>query len=296
MSSHLSELCKASEVGPIIEQLRQLCPQRLSFDAAEEEKGIPVASGFTSEADEQMRCTFGGIWGHQDDDGRTALHWAVAMRNFSLARTLMKAPYFALALSEDHGGASPFTTACMVAAPGEFLSELLATAALQRSWKVAREQGGINNTPDSATAGVGSDGAEAIDDPLVKHKLAILNQTDSHGNTPLLHAAGRGKLATVRLLLQWGASIDHQNRRGQSALHRATSRGASDVVEELVTTSQKEHSRAEHRRWMNLQDYRGDTALFYASMENNEELGRYLLRHGLDREIRNKEGKEFWEV
>ncbi|RNF11260.1 26S proteasome non-ATPase regulatory subunit 10 [Trypanosoma rangeli] len=296
MSSHLSELCKASEVGPIVEQLKQLCPQRLNFDTDEEKEEVPVASGFTRDAHERMRCTFEGIWGYQDDDGRTALHWAVAMQNFALAHTLMKAPYFALALSEDHDGVSPFITACMVAAPEEFLRELLETAAAQRSWKVIREQDGMNTTLENATADVCLRGAAIVDNPLMEQELVILNQADSHGNTPLLHAAGRGKLAIVRFLLQLGASIDHQNRRGQSALHRATSRGATDVVEELVATSQKVHSRAEHRRWMNLQDYRGNTTLFYASMDNNEELGRYLLRHGVDREIKNKEGKEFWEV
>lgn len=45
---------------------------------------------------------------------------------------------------------------------------------------------------------------------------------------------------------------------------------------------------------MNLQDKRGDSALFYASSDENEDIGVYLLRHGADRHLRNKEGKEFW--
>ncbi|EKF31214.1 hypothetical protein MOQ_004954 [Trypanosoma cruzi marinkellei] len=299
MSSHLSELCKASEVGPIIERLKQVCPERPNLGCDyddDDDDGSHLPSGFTREVHEQMRCTFGGIWGYQDDDGRTALHWAVAMRNFSLAGTLMKAPYFSLVFSEDHDGASPFITACMVGAPEEFLKELLTTAAAQRSWKLTHEQENVESKQEHFSADVNSGDTKVLDDSLMNHKIAILDQADNLGNTSLLHAAGRGNIAIVRFLLQLGASIDHQNKRGQSALHRATSRGTNDVVEELVVTSRKLHSGADHRRWMNLQDYHGDTALFYASMDNNEELGRYLLRHGADREIRNKEGKAFWEV
>ncbi|KEG15155.1 26S proteasome non-ATPase regulatory subunit 10 [Trypanosoma grayi] len=287
MSTHLSELCAGGGVEPIIERLKQLCPARLALEAEEVEDG--VAAGFTREAHDRMHQTFGGVWGYQDDDGRTALHWAVAMRNFSLASMLLSAPYCALACSEDHDGASPFITACMVGAPEAFLTELLTAAAEQRWWKLAERRAAVGAEAEAES----TDGVEEL---VAEHTKAVVNQPDIHGNTPLLHSAGRGNIAMVRFLLNLGASIDQQNKRGQSALHRSTGRGATDVVEELVSASKRTHKPVEHRRWMNLQDYRGETALFYASMDNNEELGRYLLRHGADRAIRNKEGKEFWEV
>ncbi|KAH9589119.1 hypothetical protein LSM04_002490 [Trypanosoma melophagium] len=258
-----------------------------------------------------MPRVFSGIWSYRDADGRTALHWAVAVRNFSLATALLRPPHEALACSEDTEGVSPFATACMVGAPEAFLSELLAVAAAQRMWRVAQEEtkrendsdnnNNNNNSEDGAGGPANSSGNEegkegSGTDDIMLHKVAIADQADSHGNTPLLYAAGRGNLTLVRYLLQLGASINHQNKRGQSVLHRAANRGSLDLVEELIATSKKSHSSTEHRRWMNLQDYRGDTALFYASMDNNEELGRYLLRHGADRDIRNKDGKEFWEV
>ncbi|ORC92705.1 26S proteasome non-ATPase regulatory subunit 10 [Trypanosoma theileri] len=320
MSNHLSELCKGTEVGPIEESLRRIFPSALSADDNdgtnstnnndnevnhdnEEEGGVDKKSSSdeTSGTHAQMRRVFRSIWSHRDGDGRTALHWAVAVRNFPLAQTLLRGPHFALACSEDTEGVSPFATACMVGAPESFLAELLAASAEQRMWKLAQEKNENENenekkNGDGAPEALTSTGNEAVTDSIDLHKVAIADQPDSHGNTPLLYAAGRGNLALVRYLLQLGASIDHQNKRGQSALHRAANRGSLDLVEELIASSKKKHNSAEHRRWMNLQDYRGDTALFYASMDNNEELGRYLLRHGADRDIRNKDGKEFWEV
>lgn len=296
MSDHLSEICKSDEIDAVLECLKRLCPGRAvvidaSSDLKEDEDGGPTlfcqAANISFESHIVAQHSFGGAWSHQDDDGRTALHWAVAMQSYSLAGKLMSAPYHALVYSVDHDGASPFLTACMVGTPIQFLTTILSKAAEQRRWNVAQQLFWDSKRGEASVN---------TEEPLAEHRIAVVNQPDNSGNTPLLHAASRGRLTIVSFLLQSGAFIAHTNKRGQSALHRAIGRGSLDVVEELVGASRKRHTEVEHKRWINLQDYRGDTALFYASMDNNEELGRYLLRQGADRNVRNKEGKEFWEV
>ena len=46
----------------------------------------------------------------------------------------------------------------------------------------------------------------------------IVNQTDEGGSTALMHAAGRGNLTAVRLLLTAQSPVDSNNRRGATAL------------------------------------------------------------------------------
>jgi ankyrin repeat protein len=49
----------------------------------------------------------------------------------------------------------------------------------------------------------------------------IVNAADNAGSTPLLHAAGFGSLAMVKLLLDKGADVNAKNRRASTALHWA---------------------------------------------------------------------------
>lgn len=329
--NHLSELCRGTEVLPIELRLRHLA----SDDMTDINEETDAATAYAA-----------GIWGYRDEDGRTAFHWAVALKNCDLAAKLMGPPYNSPVLTEDNDGVTPFESACAVGAPDNFVKDLLERSAaayevfkkcpsLQNTMKEAKpaapplqhprteeataptEDGGsAPAAPSEATAAIEeptatpatANGAEpeAADTPTTTIPTAaaidpalsaVINHEDELKNTPLLLAVGRGHKWLVRLLLESGADLNHQNDRGQSALHRAVSRGDVDLIEELVRASEKVHtSKIVHRRWMNLRDYRGDTALFYASMENNEDAGRFLLSHGADRDYRNKDGKQFWEV
>lgn len=279
---HLSELCQGNDIDAIYSLVKQHAE--------------------TSTLEEYP----GGVWGYQDDDGRTAFHWAIALRNFDLANTLANAPNNAPVLTLDEDRATPLITLCSVGCSDEFVDDLLARCV------AAFDEKFVDYCQRLDTSGLSSwnacEGkpvpvpfcAEAFSSVVsVEDKRArILNWCDSLGNTALLNAVSRGHKQLVGHLLQLGADINAQNNRGQTALHRAVGRGHMDLVEMLVKFSEAQTAgkRALHRRWMDTQDYRGDTALFYASMENNEELGRYLLQHGADRDMRNKAGKQFWEV
>lgn len=304
---HLSELCRGSDIDAIIALLRRVAPL---------DESQATDSGPSNDVSSSGRPDRYGIWGYQDNDGRTAFHWAIALKNFDLARILMNPPYNSPVLTEDEEWSTPFASACSVGAPVELLQELLEKSMAEVEEYVSLK---AKNAP-SGNSGVATDaraanrGEQQGDGCVAKAQVrgvlmpqdatpesamwSVVNAEDATGLTPLLFAAGRGHLSIVRFLVEHGADLNHQNDRGQSALHRAVNRGNMDLVEYLVAASEKKNgtNKAAQRRFLDLQDFHGDSALFYASMDNNEELGRYLLRRGADRELRNKEGKNFWEV
>ncbi|CCW69612.1 unnamed protein product [Phytomonas sp. Hart1] len=312
--SNLSELCSKGEVEPIYSYLRQIAPDTIEW-----------SDNKNSKSEDDVIKYANGVWGFRDGDGRTAFHWSIALRNYGLANTLMNEPYRSPVLSEDEDGVTPFMTACMVGAPEKFVSLLLEKSVLvyhlfQKCPLLQRQQSveGGKAENDSGHKAVGNLGDTEVnpeqgvvltnDAPNVSNEVSIshepvatykiVNVEDSMGNTSLLHVASRGHTHLIDFLIKNGADLNHQNRRGQSALHRSVGRGDMETVEKLLCASKQKINRSKetHRRWMNLQDYRGDSVLFYASMENNEDLGRLLLQNGANRDLRNKEGKEFWEV
>lgn len=221
---HLSELCKAG-LDAVLRKLRT-----------------------HAEADEAALN-----W--QDEEGRTAFHWAVGLKLWDLASRLMAEPLSCATCTVDSDGTTTLMTACASGAPDTIL------------------------------------------DPIIRGfvESGAVETADSSGNTALLLAASRGNLSALKKLIAAGANISAQNKRGQTALHRAVSRGMSDSVEELLAASKK-LERTARIRLLNAVDVEGNTALHYAAMENNQELGQLLLRAGASRDIANKAGKLFYEV
>ncbi|KAG5481720.1 hypothetical protein CUR178_07073 [Leishmania enriettii] len=311
---HLSELCRDSNIDAIIACLRQVAPLEPAPAPPSSEGAVDDDATAATE-----HSSLHGLWSYQDNDGRTAVHWAIALKNFDLARKLMQPPYNSPVLTEDEERSTPFATACSVGAPLDLLREILnrSVAEFAANVKQRRAQLHVASEGQSSGSAVPAEpGQEKSDGKPTKFlsdmlgipqpadttqafiSTALVDAEDATGQTPLLLAVGRGHLGIVRFLLESGADLAHQNRRGQSPLHRAVNRGNMELVELLVSTSEKSNATnmAAHRAWMDLRDKHGDSALFYASMDNNEEIGRYLLRHGANRELRNADGKAFWEV
>ncbi|KAK6169526.1 hypothetical protein SNE40_020566 [Patella caerulea] len=55
---------------------------------------------------------------------------------------------------------------------------------------------------------------------LIEHGIDV-NTVDKNGDNPLALASGKGKLELVKLLISKDCDINHQNREGQTALHKA---------------------------------------------------------------------------
>ena len=190
-----------------------------------------------------------------DDEGRTVLHWALAVKSFDIAKRLLAEPFNARCNIPDAEGTTALMVACSVQAPEEIVAQMV--------------------------------GHMSVDE---------LNVADRLGNTALHSASSRGSVALVKLLLRSGCEI-LPNKRGQTPLHRAVSRGATECVDVLLSAGKNASNKwSSVDALVNAQDSHGDTALHYASMENNQEIGEMLLLHGAEREIRNKDGKAFWEI
>eukprot|EP00796_Vickermania_ingenoplastis_P013462 gene13462-9270_t len=311
---HLSDLCQGDSLEPVISYLRQRV------------RG-PSGQGALETTRDDM---YGDLMAFQDDDGRTALHWAIALRNYSMTEQLLRPPYQAAALTWDQSGTTPFLTAVTVGAPvglvkllldrsvAEYPQCMAALGAEEEEEEKTEGEGarcrcplprlqGLRFEHPVPTASSSHPPAAEAQEKQVEEETAererivraILNAKDELGNTPLLSAASRGNLELVSFLLDSGADVAVQNRLGQTVLHRAVSKSNYNLVEALVLHSERVNGgpkSKEHRVFVNIPDKRGDTALFYASMENDEEIGSFLLQHGANRDLKNKDGKHFYEM
>lgn len=236
---------------------------------------------------------------YADVEGRTALHWALALGNWPMATQLLNAPFCASPWTVDSFRSTPLIAACAAKAPVEVLQLLLSVAALP----VPGQQ--------QAAAG-GRSGADL---------LPFLRAQDEAGNTALMSAVSRKQMDAVTLLLNadtvametaTAAALTSAgaepptaiepptmllmtNRNGQTVLHRAVGTGSEALCAALISQCRKLAGRFT-KKFVNAQDRSGDTALHHAAMENHRELGELLLRNGAERETRNKAGRAFYEV
>lgn len=365
--AHLSDLCQKDEVEPILQFLRKKIRYTAadSEDIGEDAIEVNPPSIATHETEERVKnalsrigpssfsdSPYADLMVYQDNDGRTALHWAIAMRNFDLAKKLLCAPFQAVALTWDYGGCTTFLTACLVNSDLEFIEQLLRCAEVDfprvQEWlryekgseavkevdegtkkDLLREDEDTDNlrladlcpstilqisiqqdSPNEEKKKEIDEKDKPLSESTEQQKQhspssfqgitsAIVNAADRLGNTPLMSAVGKGQINLVEFLLQHGADLGAQNCQGQTVLHRAVAKHSIELVELLIAKAVVLYggkNTKEYRSFVNTSDRRGDTPLFYASMENDEEIGTYLLRHGANRDHRNKSNKLFYEV
>lgn len=110
---------------------------------------------------------------------------------------------------------------------------------------------------------------------------------------PLHLAAITRQPATLRRLLEAGASPDIQDRKGRTALHLACEQGDFDCVKEIVRPLlEKRWSEEIKDRVNNMlheRDFQGFTALHIAVFKNNVQIVNYLVSLGAD--INVQDGK-----
>ena len=63
---------------------------------------------------------------------------------------------------------------------------------------------------------------------------AGVNSRDTHGRTPLMWAAIKGDVPTLRLLVERGAQLNAVDEKGDTALTRAARHGRTEAVTYLV--------------------------------------------------------------
>ena len=101
---------------------------------------------------------------------------------------------------------------------------------LEKGATVTREDNNGRNTLHFAAEGGDTD----IIDLIHTHLLNIELKTGK-GHTPLMVAAGSGKLQAVNWFLEKGATVPCEDNRGWNTLHIATSSGDTDIIDLIHT-------------------------------------------------------------
>jgi uncharacterized protein len=109
---------------------------------------------------------------------------------------------------------------------------------------------------------------------LLSHPDTKVDMANAVGETPLMMAALRGELETMKALVARGAQI---NRPGWTALHYAASGPSVAAVQWLLEQGAHVDARAPN----------GNTALMLAARYGSEDSVVQLLRQGADRSLRN---------
>jgi ankyrin repeat protein len=94
-------------------------------------------------------------------------------------------------------------------------------------------------------------------------------------STPLIEASREGKAQVVQLLLEKGASVDAQDRYKSTALHEAIRKGHEEL-QNVVTMLLKAKAN------IDLPNISGETPLFLAVRNNNEDIARLLVQGNAD--------------
>jgi hypothetical protein len=105
------------------------------------------------------------------------------------------------------------------------------------------------------------------------------------GLTPLMVAAGEGKVGVVRLLLERAAGVHQTDPDGQTALHFAARNGHLEAAKELVAFG----------ACVDTHSASGITPLIEAARRNHSEVVDYLIKLGADPEVRDSVGRSCWE-
>ncbi|KAK7939325.1 hypothetical protein WMY93_002651 [Mugilogobius chulae] len=117
--------------------------------------------------------------------------------------------------------------------------------------------------------------------PAEEEDRPEINTCDSlWGETALTAAAGSGRLAVCRLLLDGGAAVEKANHKGAAPLFCGVRRGHWQVVELLLNRGAE----------VNMVDPQGRTALMTAASEGHMSTAQLLLDHGASLDLCDREG------
>jgi len=115
---------------------------------------------------------------------------------------------------------------------------------------------------------------------IQKNQIDIL---DGEARTPLIYSAFSNNVEILEWLLDHDADINHQDRRGWSALHAAAQEGNNHIIELLLKAGANP----------NLTDSYGNGPLWIATLNAKgvETIPNLLLSAGADSEHKNNAGR-----
>jgi ankyrin repeat protein len=104
--------------------------------------------------------------------------------------------------------------------------------------------------------------------------------------TPLMHAATRGRVDVMKLLIEKKAKIDIKTNLGNSALILSLVLGKFDAAKLLI----------ENGAYIEDQDKNGYTPLMHAGIKNSLDMVQYLVEKGSIINMKNKKGKTVYDI
>lgn len=126
--------------------------------------------------------------------------------------------------------------------------------------------------------------ASADGDSLAVQQLinqgANINEPDSGGYTPLMHAIWSEKTETAKVLINKGADINAKDKNGYTPLLWASSYGNLDIAKLLIDKGADVNATGNDK----------STPYLLAILANNTELAQLLVNKGADLNIINKQG------
>ena len=112
---------------------------------------------------------------------------------------------------------------------------------------------------------------------------ADVNACANNGGTPLMIAAVKGDINTVSSLVKFGANVDLQGKAGHTALHHAVLGPQASICEILSCLIK---SGAD----VNAHTFHKETPLMLASDEGHVNVVAFLIEHGADVDLQDKDG------
>ena len=122
-------------------------------------------------------------------------------------------------------------------------------------------------------------GSDKVVRLLLQHPDTRVDMVNASGETPLMMAALRGDVDTMKLLVARGAQVQ---REGWTPLHYAASGPSPDAVQWLVQRGAKVDARAPT----------GSTPLMLAARYGHEDSVFLLLAAGADAQLRDDKGRQ----
>lgn len=222
------------------------------------------------------------INGRDDQDDNTALMWACHNGFHEIVVALLKHKKVDVNYKNRDGNtALMLASECKV--PVMSVQEFLKQYKKPDNWndviceilvhgKVVVKCESPHDRDDSFHSVLGTlDDYERIVEELLKHDALDVNHKNELGNTALIRASDKGKVAIVSKLLQHSmVDANHQNNDGVSALIQASIHGRHEIVVQLLN-----HDGV----IVNLQTKGGETALSLASKNGHTDTVSELLKH-----------------
>lgn len=207
-----------------------------------------------------------------DEEGYTALHWAVEEGYFEITKLLLDCG--ADINQRDKGGLTPLHLA---------LYEKQSDIAIQLiDYGAALDLDGHGFTALHFIAA--RSGNKRVLRRLLEDESLVNGQTDDgEGYTPLHYAAQEGKTKKIGMLTEAGADVNRIEMNGFAPLHIAVGEGDVKAVEALLTAG------ADIEIENPLND--NNTPLMLASQYGLTKITKVLLEHGAKRQHQDTEGR-----